>query len=662
MLITVINWRHYFATPYHEQGDAAVNALQIDQAGHLGEIYGNYSRFHFHHPGPAFFYVYAAAERQLCDVISTGIPPHMAHQLAGLALQSAFFALAVTLAASWITAPLFPGLCLVAAALHFGAIGGAFTSIWPPHVLLMPFLAFWVACVSVGSGRGRHLPWLALSGSFLVHGHVAQPLFVLALSFLAYAGLAWHLRRSGDAPLSPWRAFRRAHLWSLGIVLTFLLPLVLDLAKGRESNFAQILRLLGNHSYGHKTLGQALLYFLSFFAYLRHQDVLLASTSPADLSFLRDHLWIYSAWLTAGVASLTVLARVLGSVRRETRRMLWIMEVFWLATAGLCLRWGVMQTGPMYDFNGYFYYAVIFGLLMIFCGLLAEVLPWRKSRWPGTVLIASAAVLGAFRLRPSPVPANDQGVAIRNATVALLRADPHPNAPKMLVFSHDDWPVVASAALALERAGVTFYVEGAWRFMFERRHVLPESLLYDPRANLSVWRFVHATNPRQGAAFVDNLRVVFQPTALSPDRGVVDFSRTGNLPDYTLYGFSTPDGNAVWTNQPRAALQFRPLPATHDVMVSLEASPFLAVRKRDGIDEQPVSVFFDGVRVATRRVTSAGVVHCLIPKDLWNRTPTALLTFDLPNARSPLELGFSEDPRKLSLLVTRLTARPASSS
>jgi hypothetical protein len=658
-LLVVSNWRFYFATPFHEQGDAAVNALQINHAKHFNEIYGNYSRFNFHHPGPAFFYVYALAEWMLCDAIPTGLPPGMVHSLAGLAVQSAFFALALSLAASWIRAPLFPALCLLAAAVHFGAAGAAFTSIWPPHVLLMPFLAFWVACISVAAGRGQHLPWLLLSGSFLVHGHAAQPLFVVVLFLCAYGGLVWSCWHAGEKPLTPWLAFRREHFWSLAIFLLFLFPIALDLLHGNESNFSEMIRILRNREYDHKSLTQSFFYFLSFFAYLHNQDILFGTPSSISVAFLRDHLWLYIAWLAALGLTLITLGGLIGNLRRETRRVLWIMLAFWTGAAGLCLRWGVMQSGSMYDFNGYFYYSIIYGLLLMFCAFLAEAIRWPRPRWIGGALFAAAAFIGAYRLNPSPVSAEDLGVPIREATMAILRADPRPAAPKLLVFSHDDWPVVAAAALALERAGATFYVGGVWSFMFERKHVLPESLLVDPHANLSVWRFVRSQMAGSSERFTNGIRIYFQPAALSPDDGLIDFSRTGNLDQYTLCGFTTPDGDSVWTDQPHAALQFRPLPATRDVELRMEVSPFLASGKRRNLTEQPVEVSVDGVTVSTAQFTKPGVLRALIPKDLWNRNPTALLYLHLPNARSPLQFGFSGDPRMLSLEVTRLTTRPA---
>src|SRR5438270_2158101 len=54
--------RFLFTTRLYEQGDAGANSILIEQAKHFTLLTGNYSREHFHHPGPAYLYVQAAGE------------------------------------------------------------------------------------------------------------------------------------------------------------------------------------------------------------------------------------------------------------------------------------------------------------------------------------------------------------------------------------------------------------------------------------------------------------------------------------------------------------------------------------------------------------------------------------------------------------------------
>jgi len=79
LVLAAANRRFIFQEPFHEEGDFAVNALQIDQAKRFHEIHGNYSRFNFDHPGPAFFYVYALGEAALYDAVRLTASPAAAH-------------------------------------------------------------------------------------------------------------------------------------------------------------------------------------------------------------------------------------------------------------------------------------------------------------------------------------------------------------------------------------------------------------------------------------------------------------------------------------------------------------------------------------------------------------------------------------------------------
>jgi len=48
-----------FHSRQYETDDYAADSLQIIKAKHFRETVGQYSRYGFHHPGPAFLYVFA---------------------------------------------------------------------------------------------------------------------------------------------------------------------------------------------------------------------------------------------------------------------------------------------------------------------------------------------------------------------------------------------------------------------------------------------------------------------------------------------------------------------------------------------------------------------------------------------------------------------------
>ena len=196
------HWQYYFVQPHFELGDFAANSLQIRNAKFLREIYGNYSRWGFHHPGPAFFYAYAAGELVLYDILHVVRSPIAAHQLVGVLIQTGFFVWTLRIVKKHVASRVIVPVLLFLGALHFGAVNyyfssSAFQSIWPPNVLLFPFLCFTVACASVASGSVAEVVATMLSGCLLVHGHVAQPLFVIPFFLIAVAAAFLRLRKSG---------------------------------------------------------------------------------------------------------------------------------------------------------------------------------------------------------------------------------------------------------------------------------------------------------------------------------------------------------------------------------------------------------------------------------------------------------------------------------
>jgi hypothetical protein len=655
-ILVLFNWRTYFATPIHEHGDIAVNALQIDSAKQLSELYGNYSRFQFNHPGPAFFYCYALGEKLLCDWLPLGITPHNAHALVGLVLQLGFFALAVSIVASWVRSPLLVPVTVLLGAVHFSQPWGALFSIWPPHVLLMPFLAFWASAVSVACGRGQHLPFVLLAGSFLVHGHVAQPMLVLGVFSGSYSLLIWRCRQLGQLPVRtwPWLQFPKSHLLSLAILLVFLAPLAIDLSKGAESNIAGILRHLRDHTEEHKRLSKSAVYFLSFYGYETNQADLLRTLSWDSFSFLRTRAAAFGLWAlffaTVAVSVLTKRATVTG----ESRTFLRSGTLMWAWTVSLCLIWGTLQTGEMLDFNGYFFHAVNFASAILGAIVIVHAIPNRFNR-PATVVVLLVLTLtvGWNSYRLGKLNEDTSGMKLKRAIDLVVQADPKPDAPKLIIFEHKDWPEVASLALALKRAKITFYTDRNWEFMFQRRHTIPNTLLLNPDANLSVWRIVpRETAPAHSALLTDKLAVTFMAASLSPNSGLIDFSHRGNLEQYNMGGFVTPDGTFAWTGQPDTVLQFIPEHAEQDIELHIVAEPFVPEGK---IELQPTELRFNGKLLFSAPFTGPGVLRVRIFKEEWNRQKVAHLHLHFPNATSPSQLGLSGDLRMLGLAVKSLT-------
>ena len=635
----------YYFSPAHEHGDGALNALQIDHAKHFSEIHGNYSRFRFNHPGPAFFYVYAAAETVLCDWLGTGLSPSAVHNLAGLVLQAGFFALGLALLRDFVRAPLWPPLVLLVGAVHFRFVDYALWSIWPPHVLLMPFFAFGAACLAVAGGRLGRLPWVVLAGSFLVHGHVAQPLFVGTLSVIAY-GVAW---RSGGAPF---RRARGTHVIAGLILAVALVPLLLDAARGAESNLAEILRHLREEQGAPKKWLKVLLYLVSYFGYVRDQGTLLRELSWESTVMFRLHAPAFAVWTGGLAASGFAWWRVRATVPEE--RAFWgRFAAGWVLTLLLCAVWARVQTGWMFEFNTYFFHGVTFAALFPLCRWVAGALETRTPpRLAAGAILLLAAGLGWFTFVRGPLQPNEAGLQRPAATHAALQASPTPDRPKLLVFDDDTWNAASSIALTLQRARLPFAIREEWEFMMHGR-ALPSAALTSAPLPYEVWRVLPAAVAPDGLSLGDE-QVLVPGEATLPVPTTLTFTPESNGRLFLVTGISLtgPDGRTAWLANSDAVLQLRPGSTAGDVELVFDFTPWHAANPA-------LEIHFNGALVWRGSVDQPGQVRVRLPASQWQARPVATLRFHLPGARDPLSFGSATKWRGPGLSFTALEFRAA---
>lgn len=617
---------HYFRTPLLEHGDIAVNALQVGKAKEFAEIYGNYSRFEFNHPGPAFYYVYAAGEWLLHDLLGVSPSPGNAHLFACMALQSFFLALGLGIfCANLPGRPALPALLILAGAWFFGFQQYAFMSIWPPHVLLMPVLCYVIACVSIASGRFQDVPWAVLSGSFAFHGHVAQALLVGGLAALTL----WLFFRRNRAESGPsWRELWRIHRGrlnvSLGLAALFLLPLAIDVAtRGLRSNVATIFGRFWSNTSDSKSALQSLLYFFSFGTASDDQENIFTVLGPRTWEFFEANGWRLATWAAVFTVPTVLAWRWRSRLPVHERRFLLTGGSFLLACVSICILWGKAQAGPMFHFNGYFYYGIYFFSLLLALGLLARYL----DRFGGHAFTALACACGAVflsaRHRLDPISDLAAGKPIQRAVDAALQADPG-GKPKLLVFEHTHWPEVASVALALQRHKVDFLVSSWWTFMFERRRGLPPETV-PALDEASVWWI---TRPEPGAPTLNaHLGIHAKPAPLNPNGGEISFKGGENGFRYVLSGVTVGNDEFAATNDTHLAVRFAPQPAQHDVRIRFDARVV-----DEGHGDQPADVFFNGEPLGQVRVPPQGEGTIVVPAGSWNRSPVGTLELRFPKA------------------------------
>jgi hypothetical protein len=625
--------RAYFQVPILEQGDIAVNALQVDDAKGFAELYGNYSRFEFNHPGPAFFYVYAAGELVFHDLLGVSPSPGNAHQLAGMLLQVAFFSAAIAILGSLVGSRWFVPLLLLAAVAIFGPRREPFISIWPPHVLLMPFLLLLASGTSVALGRIRHLPAAAVAAAFLLHGHVAQPLMVVALGS-AMGGLAL-FRLRAEHPSRGIAEFLRANTTPISITAAIAvvtgLPVVIDLMVfGSRGNVATIIGRFYANTGDSKGVLQSFLYLASFGTPTRDQeDLFTVFGSQTTLFLARNSPWLVF-WAAIFVGGPLLYHRLRAHLDGNLVRFSVAAYTLLAAACIGSVLWGLAQAGPMAHFNGYFYYAIYLFALVPPIALLARALETRLPARLAPVACLCAAVGAAWFLRPAPLDtAAMTGIPIRNGVDAAVQSvsAPETGRPLVLSFEHALWPEAAAVALQLQRDGTPFRLAPWWEFMFGSRHDLGDAEGLETDA-LRVWWIAQSDD---GIPITPRLDLFTGPAPIDPSGSSITFQGGGNAFRFTAFGISTGNIEFAHTDMKRVLFRFSPEPAEADIRVVFDA---MAVAVNKALEtNQRAEVLFNGESLGTIHANVRDDLAVTVPAALWNAVPEANLELVLPDAR-----------------------------
>ncbi len=217
--------------PFTSGGDAAFLEIQIRQALHGTVTLGPYSRYGWHHPGPAVFYLFAPvywlsgeSSRSLfldswllnagCALVTVVIVRHFAGERAA---RVAAGALVVYVAAAGFAALINP---------------------WNPSWLALPVLVVLAATAGACCGSGWSLLTLFFVGSFAVQTHIGvAPICGVAL-VIGVVGYVWAIRRprreedrSGGRRFSPPLVVTSV----VAVVLLWGPPLAEELAHGHAN-------------------------------------------------------------------------------------------------------------------------------------------------------------------------------------------------------------------------------------------------------------------------------------------------------------------------------------------------------------------------------------------------------------------------------------------
>lgn len=424
-------------------GDYALIALQTERARNLELIEGPYSRFHFRHPGPVYFYYYALTQLIMPEALS--LQARMA--LAQFALNLVFMFWAVYQLRVILRGPisLWTNLfTLCALAYADAARPHLWHDIWGPSTLFTSSLCYLVSSALVLNGNLQGLLPLVLSGGLAISNHLGAAPILGPLGLFSF-GMA--IRRRWHVPLL--RSERTVLLASGVIAAAFITPPLIDLLANRSrSNFAAIAHFLMHRSPAPP--GQ------SFTDAVFLDSALLVAPLHATFEPGRTFELIL---VVVGIAISIVLLRSRAEWRALGVVVLASVPLLLCATLGIEGRWYHYLLMPAY--------AVGTIMTLLFAATVYELTWLKRLPWAERTLTAVLAMLIiVVLLRSNPTltkvcsPRAEQIISKLEAGGARKY--------RLYIAANDSWGAASLLALTLYRAKISFCVQTEWAFLFSK--------------------------------------------------------------------------------------------------------------------------------------------------------------------------------------------------
>jgi hypothetical protein len=291
--------------PVFAEGDPAVIELYTWQASHGLWAYGPYSRFGWHHPGPLYFYLLA--------------PFYIASGEHTLSLDAGAFAInlvALTIAVwallRFVRRPMALAV-LIALAAYLYEIARLLTSVWNPHVLLVPFAALLVTGAIAMAGRLALLPIVIAVASFVAQTHAG--LLPCAATIVACAAFGGILRARKERQEWRWLAA------SAGLALVLWAPpLIEQVTSPTGGNFTAMAHFFGPS--GPAEAGISLADAIAVWADALTAPARANITVPYGNMIAITHPWFLPALALIEVVLLSLAAWYLRQRRRDTESAL----------------------------------------------------------------------------------------------------------------------------------------------------------------------------------------------------------------------------------------------------------------------------------------------------------------------------------------------------
>jgi hypothetical protein len=308
----------------------------------------------------------------------------------------------------------------------------------------------------------------------MLHSHVAQSLFANVLTLSALAMVALRPLRE-RALWTTVKAHRSSLFASFGIGSIFFLPIAIEYLVHNPNNVTKIAIYLAKHRGEHNSVLAVFLYFASFLTYSDKADVIIGTQGAALTDLFRTDAYIRVYWTVFVLLGTAAVALTIAT-RRTVPLFIKLTGACAVEVSLLFLYWSWRITGPMYTFNGFFFFALQLFILMAFALLIAEAVGSRiDSRVAGAIgcaLATQIALLGP--LIHSNFGSNPAVLSI----VKRVKMAGITNVMMTFKERRDPFLVGAGVASYLQRNEVTFCVPLDWEFVFGAARVCRGAVAY----------------------------------------------------------------------------------------------------------------------------------------------------------------------------------------
>jgi hypothetical protein len=424
-------------------GDYAALELYTRLAAQGRQLLGPYSRFGFHHPGPAYFYasvpLYVLSGERFAGILLTAALINVvsiALVLRRLGREGGMSALLA-------------GAIVIALFLSWRGPGWVFSA-WNPNVAVLPFGVALVSFGAVGAGNLRALPLAVLAASFAAQTHVGVLPTAVAVALAAGLLLVPPVRRLaglppvGKAPTAP---------ILLAVVLAAVLwtPPVLEQLSPEGGNLS--------HIFGFSSLPDE-----------RHSagEALVASGAAIVGWMIRAREGVAAGLLVVLVMALAV-AHGAGRVTRQAFPV--ALSLVTLAGIAAAVLSATRVTGALLPYLLRWMAMLAVGALGALAAGLAPLWRRRAEQWSRPRLAGSAGIIALALISgrnlalarsvlqgPAPVAAEESQSAARLAEAIDAGVATTSRRPLLEIARHTDRDLVLGVLLALDKTGTRFAV------------------------------------------------------------------------------------------------------------------------------------------------------------------------------------------------------------